>query len=92
MEGNMILYAAIWTAIILTGLSLLGLVLFGVRSLTYGKSNPLTIAMIAFPGVVLLVLGFAMGDWVQAGILTTIVMFACSLVGLVWTGISNMIW
>jgi hypothetical protein len=91
-NGNMVLYIAIWAAIILAGVSLLGVALFGLRNLTYGKSEPLTIASISAPAVILLVLGFTMETWVQAGIMTTIILFGLALLGLVYTGITNLIW
>jgi len=92
MDGNIILVIAIWAAIILVGISLLGVGLFGLRNLTYGKTEPITVASIAAPGVLLVILGFAMETWVEAGIMTTIVLFGLALVGLVYTGITNRIW
>lgn len=88
----MILYIAIWSAVILTGLSLVALGLFGLRNLTYGKVEPISIAAVAFPAVVLGILGVAMGSWAEAGILTLIVMFVLSMIGLVYSGVTNLIW
>lgn len=92
MDGNIILVIAIWGAIILVGISLLGVGLFGLRNLTYGKTEPITVASIAAPAVILVVLGFAMETWVEAGIMTTIILFGLTLLGLVYTGITNLIW
>jgi hypothetical protein len=33
-----------------------------------------------------------METWVQAGIMTTIILFGLALLGLVYTGITNLIW
>lgn len=92
MDGNIILVIAIWSAVGLVGVSLLGLVLFGLRNLSYGKSEPLTIAAISIPVIVLGVLGVAMPTWAEAGILTVLLMFGLSLIGLVYTGITNLFW
>jgi hypothetical protein len=92
MDGNIILVIAIWAALALTGLSLLGVGLFGLRNLTYGKTEPITVASIAAPGVLLVVLGVAMETWVEAGIVTTIILFGLTLLGLVYTGITNLFW
>jgi hypothetical protein len=88
----MILYVAVWSAIILTGLSLAALGAFGLRNLTYGKVENLSIAAVALPGVILAILGVAMETWAEAGILTLIIMFVLSMIGLVYSGVTNLIW
>jgi hypothetical protein len=92
MDGNIILVISIWAAIGLSGLSILALVLFGLRNLTYGKVEPVSIAVITFPAVLLVVLGVSFGTWAYAGIVTVVTMFAFALVGLAYTGITNLIW
>lgn len=88
----MILYISIWAAVILTGLSLAALALFGLRNLTYGKVETISIAAVALPGVILLILRGTMGAWAEAGITTLIVMFVLSMLGLVYSGITNLFW
>jgi len=90
MSGNVILPIAIWAAIILAGLSVLGMGIFGVRSLMYGKVEPLSIGIIAIPGVVLPVLGLSLQTWAQAGIYTLAVMFGLALLGMLFTGVRKM--
>lgn len=93
MDGNnTILFISIWAAIGLSGLSLLALVGFGLRNLTYGKVEPLTMGAVAVPFLILVALGAAMETWAEAGIITLIVMFALSLLGLVYSGVKNLIW
>lgn len=87
MSQNVILPIAIWAAILLAGLSILGMGIFGIRSLVYGKVEPLSIVLIAVPGVVILVLGYTMETWVQAGIFTLVIMFGLALLGLFFTGV-----
>ena len=77
---------AIWAVIILVGLGLLAIVVFGARSLSYGKVQPLSTAIVAAPVLVLVVLGFVLGDWAEAGIWAVVIMFAVAIVGLVLSG------
>ncbi|WP_208425130.1 MULTISPECIES: hypothetical protein [Salinibacter] len=90
MSQNAILPIAIWAAIALAGLSLLGMGIFGLRSLVYGKVQPLSIAIIAIPGVLLAVLGATMATWVQAGIYTLVVMFGLAALSLLLTGLRKL--
>lgn len=87
MSQNVILPIAIWAALLLAGLSILGMGIFGIRSLVYGKVEPLSIVLIAVPGVVILILGYTMETWVQAGIFTLVIMFGLALLGLFFTGV-----
>jgi len=84
--------AFIYAAIGITALSLLALVGFGIRNLTYGKVEPLTMGAIGVPFVLLGILLIAMPSPAEAGIMTLIIMFGLSLLGLVYTGIKNLIW
>jgi hypothetical protein len=85
--SNVILPIAIWAAIGLAGLSILVMGLSGLRSVWYGKVQPLTIAIIAIPGVLVLVLGSTMETWVQAGIYTLVTMFGLLILGMIVTGL-----
>ncbi|PSQ86858.1 MAG: hypothetical protein BRD42_03755 [Bacteroidetes bacterium QS_3_64_15] len=90
MSQNAILPIAIWAAIALAGLSVLGMGIFGLRSLMYGKVEPLSIVIIAIPGILIAILGASMETWVQAGIYTLVVMFGLALLALVLTGIRKL--
>ncbi len=92
MDISALVVVAIYAAIGITGLSIVTLIGFGIRNLTYGKIEPLTIGAIAVPVVVLGILLVAMPSAAEAGIMTLIVMFVLSLLGLVYTGIKNLIW
>lgn len=91
MSQNAILPIAIWTAIALAGLSVLGMGIFGLRSVFYGKLNPLSIVIISIPGILLAVLGFTMETWVQAGIYTLVVMFGLAALSLLLTGLRKLL-
>ena len=90
MSQNAILPIAIWAAIALAGLSILGMGIFGLRSLVYGKVQPLSIAIISIPGILIVVLGASMETWVQAGIYTLVVMFGLAVLALLLTGIRKL--
>jgi len=85
--SNIILPIAIWAAIGLGALSLLVMATSGLRSVWYGKVELLTIAVVAFPGVLVLVLASMLDYWSQAGIYTLAIMFGLLLLGLLVTGL-----
>jgi len=85
--SNVILPIAIWAAIGLAGLSILVMGLSGLRSVWYGKVQPLTIGIIAIPGVLVAILGATMETWVQAGIYTLVTMFGLLILGMIGTGL-----
>lgn len=90
MSQNAILPIAIWAAILLAGLSVLGMGIFGIRSLFYGKVEPLSTIIIAIPGVLILILGGVMETWAQVGIFTLAIMFGLALVGLLFAGVRKL--
>ena len=90
MSQNAILPIAIWAAIALAGLSVLGMGIFGLRSLVYGKVDPVSIALIAIPALLLPILGTALSTWVQAGIYTLVIMFGLAMLGLLFTGVRQL--
>lgn len=85
--NNVILPIAMWAAIALAGLSLLVMGVAGLRSVWYGKVEPLTIGIVAIPGIVVVVLGATMETWIQAGIYTVVLLFVLLIVGLVGAGL-----
>ena len=80
----------VWIVVILTALGVLTITLFGLRSLFYGKVSPFTLVVVAVPLVLLVVLGFVMDDWSQAGILTVLITFALALLALLVSGFASM--
>lgn len=90
MSQNVILPIAIWAALVLAALSILGMGIFGLRSLVYGKVEPLSIVLVGIPLAILVVLGYAMQTWAQAGIFTLVIVFGLSLLGLLATGVRQL--
>ncbi|WP_041806348.1 hypothetical protein [Rhodothermus marinus] len=88
MEG--IVPLAIWAALILLGLGLIAQVIFGLRNLTYGKISPISMLIVVLPVLLMVVLGFTVGSWAQAGVITVLVMFVLTAIALLLSGLRNM--
>ncbi len=74
----------------LVGLGLLSMLLFGVRSLAYGKVNIFTLVLLCVPIVLLVVLGLVIGDWSRAGLFTIAIMLALAVLSLLVTGVKGL--
>jgi len=81
---------AVWLVIIVTGLGLLAIALFGLRSLIQGKLDPLTIALTAAPLLIVGVLGLVMGDWSHAAILGSLIALALTSLALLLSGVKGL--
>jgi len=81
---------ALYIVLGLLGLGLLSILAFGVRSLTQGKVEPLTLIFVSVPFVLLLVLGLVMPSWAEAGILTIVITLGLALLALLYTGIKGL--
>jgi hypothetical protein len=88
MEG--LIPIAVWAVIILIGLGLVGIVLFGARNILYGKISPITIGVVVIPAILLVVLGFAFGDWSLAAIWTLLIMFGLAAIALLISGVRGL--
>lgn len=82
---------AVYACIALVGLGMAAIVLFGIRNLTYGKANPLTIVLTLIPVAILMVLGFTTNDWSYAGIMTSVVMFVITSASLLMSGLRGLL-
>lgn len=86
---SLVVYAT-WAGIILCGLALVSIALFGLKSMIHGKVNPLTAVLILVPVVLLAVLGLVIGDWAVAGIWTMVIMFILAAISLLLSGIRGL--
>jgi hypothetical protein len=86
-----ILPLAVWLSIILAVLGLVAIAAFGLRSLSYGKVNALSVVIIAAPIVLVLILGLVMGEWDRAAIWTTVIMAGIALIGLAVYGVRSIL-
>lgn len=81
---------AMYIVLGLIGLGLLSMLLFGVRSLAFGKVNPLTMAFVCAPLVLLVALGLILPSWAEAGIMTVAITLATALCALFGSGIKGL--
>ena len=82
---------AVWAALILVGLGVAGIVLFGLRNLTYGKINGLSAAIVVIPAIILVAIGFSTGEWDIAAIWTVVIMFGLAVAALFLSGLRGLI-
>lgn len=82
---------AVWIAVVLTGLALLAVAVFGIRSALYGKLRLVSIISIAIPAVLVLILYFVFGTWAEAAVAATMAMVALALITLVFAGLRGAI-
>ncbi len=81
----------IWAALIVSGLSVLAMVVFGIRNVTYGKMDYVTIGLLATPGVLLVVLGFAMDSWAEAAVVTFIFLLVVTSLSLLISSVRGLL-
>ncbi len=75
----------------ITGLSLVGMLLFGIRSFLFGKVSKLTTGAVLLPVVLLIILGLVMGDWPTAAIYTLVIMLVVAVVAVVLSSAKGLI-
>ncbi len=64
-------------------LTLLVMIVFGIRSLSHGRIKFMTMAAIAVPFLLLIGLGFGLGDWPRAGVVTIMITLVGALIAMV---------
>ena len=67
---------AVWAVVVLVGLGIVSILLFGLRSLLNGKIDKMSI-------------GFGLGDWAMAGIYTLLIMIGLAILAMFWTSIQG---
>ena len=75
----------VWLVFALVGLGVLTIVLFGVRSLVYGKIDKMSILYVGLPMLLMVILGFVLGDWTMAAMYTLIVMIGLAILAMLVT-------
>lgn len=86
---SLVVYAT-WAGVILCGLALLAIALFGLKSMLQGKVSIFTASIVILPAVLLVVLGLITGDWAVAGIWTIVIMFVLATLSLFLSGIRGL--
>ncbi len=82
---------ALYIVFALIGLGLLVMLASGVRSLMFGKVKMTSLAFIAVPPVLFLILGLALPTWTDAGIMTIVISLVLTLVALLVSGVKNLV-
>jgi hypothetical protein len=90
MQGTLV-YLSIILALGLAGLGVLAMAVFGAWSMARGKVEPLKAGILAVPFVIMGILGLTMETWSQAGIFTLVVMLGLTILGLVSSGVRNLV-
>ncbi|MCY3487693.1 MAG: hypothetical protein OXH34_04565 [Bacteroidetes bacterium] len=85
------LNVALYIVFALIGLGLLVMLASGIRSLMFGKVKMLSIAFVAVPPVLFLILGLALPTWTDAGIMTIIISLVLTLLALLVSGVKNLV-
>ncbi len=82
---------AIWAVLIISGLSLVAILLFGLRGLSYGKMDPLTLVLLALPVLLVVILGFTMNSWAEAAIVTFLIELVLTALSLLLSSLRGLI-
>ena len=80
---------AVWAVVVLVGLGIVSILLFGLRSLLNGKIDKMSIMFISLPIILMVALGFGLGDWAMAGIYTLLIMIGLAILAMFWTSIQG---
>ncbi len=81
----------IWAALIVSGLSILAIVLFGIRNLTYGKMDVVTMVLLGVPVVLFAIFGLTMDSWAEAAVFTFLILFVVTAVSLLGSSIRGLL-
>lgn len=86
-----VLNIALYIVFALIGIGLLVMLISGVRSLMFGKVKMLSLAFMAVPPVLFLILGLALPTWTDAGIMTIVVSLGLTLFALLVSGVKSLV-
>ncbi|MCY4171445.1 MAG: hypothetical protein OXE59_04695 [Bacteroidetes bacterium] len=87
----MLLNIALYIVLALIGIALLVMLASGVRSLMFGKIKMISLAFMAVPPILFLILGLAMPTWADAGIMTIVISLVLTLAALLVSGVKNLV-
>lgn len=82
---------AIYLVLGIVGLGLVAIIAFGIRNLAYGKVNMMTVVLSGIPILLLVVLGFVLGDWSVAAIYTVLIALVMATGSLMLSGLRGII-
>lgn len=82
---------AVWLVLILVGLSLLTMAIFGLRSMAHGKISWFSMGAVLLPIVLMVILGFATGDWPWSAMIALLVVLGLACLALVLSGLRSIV-
>lgn len=74
----------------MVALALLLMLVFGTRGLTYGKMSPMAIAATVAPVLLLVILGFVVGDWARAAIYAMLITLAATALSMLLSSLKGL--
>ena len=80
---------AIYLVIGLVAVSMLCILLFGIRAVAFGKVEPMKMIFLGFPFVLFAILGIVMPTWAEAGVYTLVVMIALAIGAMLFTSVKG---
>ncbi len=86
-----LLNIALYIVLALIGVALLLMLASGIRSLMFGKVKVISLAFMAVPPVLFLILGLILPTWTDAGIMTIVISLGLTLLALLVSGIKNLV-
>ncbi len=81
----------IWAVLIMTGASVIAIVIFGLRALTFGTMDPVTLTLLAVPIVLFVILGFVMDSWAEAAVMTVLIEIVVTSLSLLMSSIRGLV-
>jgi len=81
----------VWISLILSGLGILAIALFGLKSLANGKINTVTVIIVSVPVALFVILGLVLDTWALAGIWTSLLTLVLASVSLLISGARGII-
>lgn len=84
-------FIGITIVLAVVGMSLLAMLLFGIRSIAHGKVKPMSMAAVAVPLVLLAVLGLVMQDWPTAAIYTLLIMLVLTSLSMLLASLKGLV-
>jgi len=88
MEG--LVPITVWVVLVVTGMGLLAIGLFGIRSLVQGKINPMSMILTMVPIALLVILGLIMDSWAEAAVMAFLISLGLTAGALLLSGVRGL--
>lgn len=81
---------AVWLVLAVTGLSILAIAAFSIRSLAQGKVNPTTMVLTSVPILLFLILGLVMDSWAEGAVVAFLISLVLTSLALLMSGLRGL--